>query len=84
MHIIINCPLCFADCLSHATHPAVSGQNVDTSVGIVLCQTGDCNGGRNKRLDSGTLQADTASDKVHSYTPNVNIASELQGILPTP
>ena len=49
-------------------------------------QTSDWNGGRNKRLDlqSRTLQTDTASDEVQSNAPNVNVASELQGILPTP
>ena len=75
---------CFADCLSHTPHAAVSDQSVGTAVGIVLCQTSDWNGGRNKRLDSSTLQTDTASDEVQSNAPNVNVASELQGILPTP
>ena len=38
MHIVINCLLCFADCLSHTPHAAVSDQSVGTAVGIVLCK----------------------------------------------
>ena len=38
MHIVINCLLCFADCLSHTPQAAVSDQSVGTAVGIVLCK----------------------------------------------
>ena len=64
MHIIINCILHFAECLWHSPHAAVSDQSFGTAVGTVLCQTNDWNGRRDKRLDSCTLQADTASGRI--------------------
>ena len=64
------------ECLAHTSHKTVEAGRLGSAIAIVLCQTIDWNGGRNKRTESKKQSGDsgTGSDACSNDSADAVIA----------